>query len=163
MAPKTLLSAGLILVPALSFAESQSLTQLRMAAAASESAAYAPTMEGAASANQVWSENGGIAESGTAVKGSYSKGSAAAPVASRPNLTAKDLPAVPDAEPADPVPPKIKGWTGFKLGFLGMEAQGLRWLSPTGKLGVPLFILLQPILLPVSLVVGLLGIFGIRV
>lgn len=151
--------------PARAFCEPPALAQLRMAAGAASDSVGSPTNEGAASANELWAENGGeaVPVSAPEISG-RSSGQASAPPAARPNLAAT-LPAVePVKDPTpDPLPPaKPKGWQGFYLGFLGVEGKALSMLSATGKAAIPLLILAQPIALPVALVAGLLGIFGIR-
>ena len=159
-----LLSSSLLLAPVWAFGEPASLTQLRMAADAASNSVYAPTNEGAASVNEKWAENGGVAVAAppSAVAGQFSAGTGA-PQASRPNLTAAP-PVVPPKDPVpDPLPPaKPKGWQGFYLGFLGVEGKALSMVSGAGKLAIPLLILVQPIALPVALIAGLLGLFGVR-
>ena len=156
------LSSGLLLAPSWAFCESASLTQLRMAAGAAENSVYAPTGEAAASANTRWSENG---EGAVQVPQSAGRSPVEAPATfvSRPNLAV----ATPTVEPKDPAPDPLppsqpKGWQGFYLGFLGVEGKALSMLSSTGQAAIPLLILLQPIVLAVGLVSGLLGIFGVR-
>jgi hypothetical protein len=152
----------------LAFSDTIALTQLRMAADSASNSVYAPTGEAAASGNERWSENGGVAVpvSPSAIAGQTSvitNTPTSAPQVSRPNLVA-DLPGAPPKDPApDPLPPaKIKGWQGFCLGFLGVESKALSMLSSTGKAAVPLLILLQPVVLIVGLVAGLLGLFGVH-
>jgi hypothetical protein len=160
---KTLLAAAVLLSPAFALAEGPALTQLRGAAQKAEDSAASLSLEDAAAGNQVWAEN--AADTSSRKQGSVAAGTSKSaapavdvPVAtpSRPNLTAKITKPVED----DPVPPKATGWEGFKMGFLGTEALGMRLLSKTGKLCVPLLILLQPIIAPIALIVGLFGIFG---
>ena len=159
-----LLSSVYLWAPARAFCEPAALTQLRLAAGAAANSVGSPTNEGAASANERWAENGGeaVPVSPSAVAGQVS-GGASSPQISRPNLAAT-LPAVEPKEPVpDPLPPaRPKGWQGFYLGFLGVEGKALSMLSAAGKAAIPLLILAQPIALPVALVAGLLGIFGIR-
>ena len=164
-----LLFSGLLLASpsaaALVFKEPQSLTQLRMAEDAASNSVHAGTSEGAADANQKWSENSGVVVPAAAVPGPESNSGAweqaAQPARSAPAVTA--TPTVPPNHSSpDPVPPKVSGGHGFVLGFLGVEATALRILGGTGKAAVPLLILLQPIVAPIGLVVGLLGLFGVR-
>ncbi len=162
--------ALLLLVPVSALAESAALNQLRAAAESAQSSVSASSLEGASSGNQVWAENSHSAPgAGAVVAGSSfqappgaSNESSAPQPAPRPNLVANIPPATPKAVEPDPVPPKIKGWEGFKMGFLGMEATAMRLTSKAGKLALPLLILLQPIIAPIALIAGLLGLFGKR-
>jgi hypothetical protein len=157
----------LLLMPASASAESSVLAQLRAAAASSERAANSASLEGASAGNQVWAENAAAASPARTASGSEpslpASGDALPAGAVAPKRTFRaDVQAPPRPEESVPVPPKVRGWEGFKMGFLGTEAQALRLLSRTGKAAVPLMIVLQPIIAPIALVVGLLGIFGIR-
>jgi hypothetical protein len=163
-----LTAAGLALAPGRAFGEPASLTQLRLAADAAANAASAPGGEAAAAGNERWAENGGGAAAVAAPSAAGETSAAAiAPPAPRPTLAADLPPIPPTAEPKspepDPLPPtKPTGWQGFYLGALGVEGAALSKLSGTGKAAIPLLILLQPIVLPVALVGGLLGLFGVR-
>jgi hypothetical protein len=157
----------LLLAPATASAESSALAQLRAAAASAERAANSSSLESASAGNQVWSENAWAAPASGSEPSLPASGDAlpagAAPVPPKQSFKADvPAPAKPSEEESVPVPPKIRGWEGFKMGFLGTEAQAMRLLSRTGKAAVPLMIILQPIIAPIALVVGLLGIFGIR-
>jgi hypothetical protein len=166
---KAIVSAALLLVPALALSEPASLTQLRAAAEGAESSVYSSSLEGASAGNQAWADDSrSYPAARSAVPGPFSNAAPAPPPSPRPNLVA-NIPSVPDAAPGaskplepDPVPPKIKGWVGFKMGFLGMEALGMRVTSKAGRLALPLLILLQPVIAPIALVAGILGAFGIR-
>jgi hypothetical protein len=164
--PPELLSSAILLVPALLWSEPVPLEQLHEAAELSQVSVEAPSPEGAAAANQVWAEDGGgvaaLSAGRQASVGAY--GDESLPPVSQPKSAAKRPQPPPKAEsPPDPLPPKITGWEGFKMGFLGTEAQALRLLGKTtGPLAVPLLILLQPIIALIGLVAGILGCFGVR-
>src|SRR5687767_8175528 len=128
-------AAAVLLIPAWASAESSALAQLRASAAASERAAYSSSLESASAGNQVWAENAAEAPPPrTVVVPGAGEGDAASPVPSKQSFKA-DVQAPPQPQPVlkdeedVPVPPKVRGWEGFKMGFLGTEAQALRKLS----------------------------------
>lgn len=152
-----LLSASLLLTASLCRAETPAMLELRRAAALSESSVRAATNEDAAAANGTWAENSVPARPTVYAAPIHEAPAPVMATPARPALVA------PPADEPDPLPPpNPKGWTGFKLGFLGTESKALSLLSGTGKAALPLFLLLQPLILPAALFVGLLGIFGVR-